>query len=268
MTSGSNSAFRPDLLDGKVALITGGATGLGLEIAHVFGAHGARVAICSRKEENLQSAVDELTAAGFDAMYSVCDVRQYDQVVGVVDAVLERYGQLDILVNNAAGNFPAAITSLSSNGFKAVVDIDLVGTFHVSKAAYEGWFAEHGGSIVNITAAIQYRGMAMQAHVTSAKAGIDALTRTCAIEWGADGVRVNVVAPGGMTDTEGMRRFEGIGYTGAQVPAGRIGSRREVADCVLFLASDAASYVTGAILVVDGGGWLANPRVRTAKDDG
>ena len=88
MTSGSNSAFRPDLLDGKVALITGGATGLGLEIAHVFGAHGARVAICSRKEENLQSAVDELTAAGFDAMYSVCDVRQYDQVVGVVDAVL------------------------------------------------------------------------------------------------------------------------------------------------------------------------------------
>jgi peroxisomal 2,4-dienoyl-CoA reductase len=264
----NGSPFRSDLLADKVALITGGATGLGLEIAHAMGEHGARVAICSRKEDNLKAAVDELTEAGIDAMYVTCDVRRYDEVTGAVAAVLERYGRLDIVVNNAAGNFPAPITGISSNGFKAVVDIDLIGTFHVSKAVYEAWMAEHGGSIVNITAAIQYRGMALQAHVTSAKAGIDALTRTCAIEWGADGVRVNVVAPGGMTDTEGMRRFEGIGYTGGSVPLGRIGSRREVADCVLFLASDAASYVTGAILVVDGGGWLANPRVRSAKDAG
>jgi len=263
----SESPFRRDLLDGKVALITGGATGLGLEIAHAVGEHGGRVAICSRKEDNLRAAVDELAAAGIEAMYSVCDVRQYDQVVAVIDAVLERYAQLDILVNNAAGNFPAPITGLSANGFKAVVDIDLLGTFNVSKATYEAWMAEHGGSIVNITAAIQYRGMALQAHVTSAKAGIDARTRTCAIEWGEDGVRVNVVAPGGMTDTEGMRRFEGIGYTGGTVPLGRIGSRREVADCVLFLGSDAASYVTGAILVVDGGGWLANPRSRTSAKE-
>src|SRR2546421_7455532 len=115
----SESPFRRDLLDGKVALITGGATGLGLEIAHAVGEHGGRVAICSRKEDNLRAAVDELAAAGIEAMYSVCDVRQYDQVVAVIDAVLERYGQLDILVNNAAGNFPAPITGLSANGFKA-----------------------------------------------------------------------------------------------------------------------------------------------------
>ena len=152
-----------------------------------------------------------------------------------------------------AGNFPVPITGLSANGFKAVVDIDLMGTFNVSKAAYEAWLADHGGSIVNVSAAIQYRGMALQAHVTSAKAGVDALTRTCAIEWGANGVRVNVMAPGGMADTEGVRRFEAIGMTGGNNPLRRVGTRREMAEAVLFLASDAASYITGATLVVDGG---------------
>jgi peroxisomal 2,4-dienoyl-CoA reductase len=255
------SAFRPDLLAGRVALVTGGATGLGLEIASVLGAHGARVAICSRKEENLRAAVEALAEQGVEAMYGVCDVRRWDEVTAVVGSVLERFGRLDVLVNNAAGNFPTPITGLSANGFKAVVDIDLVGTFNVSKAAHESWLGAHGGSIVNISAAIQYRGMALQAHVTSAKAGVDALSRTCAIEWGPDGVRVNVVSPGGMVGTEGMARFDAIGVRGGQNPLGRIGSRREVADCVLFLASDAASYVTGATLVVDGGGWLADRRV-------
>ena len=262
------SAFRPDLLEGRVALVTGGATGLGLEVARVLGAHGARVAICSRKEDNLRAAVDTLTDAGVTAMYGVCDVRRPDEVQAMVDAVLAAYGGLDIVVNNAAGNFPTPITGLSSNGFKAVVDIDLVGTFHVSKAAYESWMREHGGSIVNVSAAIQYRGMAMQAHVTAAKAGVDALTRTCAIEWGPDGVRANVVAPGGMSGTEGVARFEAAGVTGGNNPLGRIGTRREVADCVLFLASDAASYVTGATLVVDGGGWLAGAGVSAPSADG
>ncbi|MCU1484892.1 MAG: short-chain dehydrogenase [Actinomycetia bacterium] len=255
------SAFRPDLLAGRVALVTGGATGLGLEIASVLGAHGARVAICSRKEENLRAAVEQLEGEGVEATYGVCDVRKPDEVGAVVGSVLDRFGRLDIVVNNAAGNFPTPITGLSPNGFKAVVDIDLGGTFNVSKAAYEAWLGAHGGSIVNISAAIQYRGMAMQAHVSSAKAGVDALSRTCAIEWGPDGVRVNVVSPGGMAGTEGMARFDAIGVRGGQNPLGRIGSRREVADCVLFLASDAASYVTGATLVVDGGGWLADGRV-------
>jgi NAD(P)-dependent dehydrogenase (short-subunit alcohol dehydrogenase family) len=251
------SPFRPDLLAGRVALVTGGATGLGLEIAHVLGEHGARVAICSRKDENLRAAVGELHAAGIDAMHGVCDVRRYDEVEAVVTAVVDRFGALDIVVNNAAGNFPVPITGMSANAFKAVVDIDLTGTFNVSKAAHAAWLADHGGSIVNITAAIQYRGMALQAHVTAAKAGVDALTRTCAIEWGPQGVRVNVVAPGGMTGTEGMSRFEAIGMGGGNNPLGRVGTRREVAECVLFLASDAASYVTGATLVVDGGGWLS-----------
>jgi peroxisomal 2,4-dienoyl-CoA reductase len=268
MTTEHPSAFQPDLLAGRVALVTGGATGLGLEIAAVLGTHGARVAVCSRKEDNLRAAVDQLTAQGIDAIYGVCDVRQPDEVAAVVDAVLARFGRLDVVVNNAAGNFPTPITGLSPNGFKAVVDIDLLGTFHVSKAAHEAWLGEHGGSIVNISAAIQYRGMAMQAHVTAAKAGVDALSRTCAIEWGPDGVRVNVVAPGGMSGTEGMARFETAGVVGGQNPLGRVGTRREVADCVLFLASDAASYVTGATLVVDGGGWLADGRISGATAAG
>jgi peroxisomal 2,4-dienoyl-CoA reductase len=133
------SPFRADLLQGKVALVTGGATGLGLEIAQVLGGHGARIAICSRKEANLEAAVAALQQAGIEAMYGVCDVRRHDEVVRVVEEVLRAFGRLDIVVNNAAGNFPVPISDLSPNGFKAVVDIDLLGTFNVSKAAHELW---------------------------------------------------------------------------------------------------------------------------------
>ncbi len=251
------SPFRADLLAGKVALVTGGATGLGLEIAHVLGRHGARVAICSRKEANLQAAAAALREAGIEAVYGVCDVRRPEEVTSVVEDVLRTFGQLDIVVNNAAGNFPVPISELSANGFKAVVDIDLLGTFNVSKTCYDLWLRDHGGAVVNVSAAIQYRGMALQAHVVSAKAGIDALTRTCAIEWGPNGVRVNVVAPGAMSGTEGVKRIAGDDeHRTFQNPLRRAGSTTEVAETVLFLASDAASYVTGATLVVDGGGWL------------
>ena len=136
---------------------------------------------------------------GIEAVYGVCDVRRHDEVTAIVEELLATFGQLDVVVNNAAGNFPASISDLSPNGFKAVVDIDLLGTFNVSKAAYDLWLREHGGAVVNISAAIQYRGMALQAHVVSAKAGVDAFSRACAIEWGPDGVRVNVVAPGAMS---------------------------------------------------------------------
>lgn len=251
------SPFRDDLLQGKVALVTGGATGLGLEVARVLGRHGARVAICSRKEPNLKAAVAALRQERIETVYGVCDVRRHDEVVTVVEEVLQTFGRLDVVVNNAAGNFPVPISELSPNGFKAVVDIDLLGTFNVSKVAYDLWLRDHGGAVVNISAAIQYRGMALQAHVVSAKAGVDALTRTCAIEWGPDGVRVNTVAPGAMSGTEGVKRIAGDDrQRTARNPLRRPGSTTEVAEAVLFLASDAASYVTGATLVVDGGGWL------------
>jgi peroxisomal 2,4-dienoyl-CoA reductase len=257
MVTTRRSPFRADLLEGKVALVTGGATGLGLEIARVLGSHGARVAICSRKEANLRESVAALQQEGIEAAYGVCDVRRHDEVTAVIEEVLRNFDQIDIVVNNAAGNFPVPIKALSPNGFKAVVDIDLLGTFNVSKAAYELWLCDHGGAVVNISAAIQYRGMALQAHVVSAKAGIDALSRACAIEWGPDNVRVNVVAPGVMSGTEGVKRIARDDQRRTrQNPLKRPGSTTEVAEAVLFLASDAASYVTGATLVVDGGGWL------------
>src|ERR1700752_1292537 len=137
------SPFRSDLLQGQVALVTGGATGLGLEIGRVLGSHGARVAICSRKEANLRAAVEALREAGIEATYGICDVRRPDEVTSVIEDVLRTFGRLDVVVNNAAGNFPVPISDLSSNGFKAVVDIDVVGTFNVSKAAYELWLREH-----------------------------------------------------------------------------------------------------------------------------
>jgi peroxisomal 2,4-dienoyl-CoA reductase len=252
------SPFRSDLVAGQVAIVTGGATGLGADVSRVLCEHGAVVVICSRKEENLAATSEALRADGHDCRYVVCDVRQPDQVEAVVARTLEWHGRLDIVVNNAAGNFPVMIDDLSYNGFKTVVDIDLLGTYNVSKAAYEAWLRDHGGAIVNVTAAIQYTGMAMQAHVSSAKAGIDALTRTCAIEWGPRGIRTNVMAPGGMAGTEGMRRFEGVrSESRATNPLGRIAHVREMSHAVLYLASDASSYVNGELLVVDGGGWLS-----------
>ncbi len=161
-----------------------------------------------------------------------------------------------MLVNNAAGNFPAPITGLSPNGFKAVVDIDLRGTYHVTKAAFEAALRHTGGQIVNITAPFEGMGVALQAHAAAAKAGVDSLTRTCAVEFGPYGVRVNGVAPGAAGDTEGMARLAGAlsgGEERAPCPLGTVGTTQDMADAVLFLVSDAARYVTGQILCVDGG---------------
>jgi peroxisomal 2,4-dienoyl-CoA reductase len=173
------SAFRDDILTGRVALVTGGATGLGKEIARILGQHGAGLCIASRKQENLEAACHELQIENLDGMWATCDVREPEQVERVISEVLKRHGRLDIVVNNAAGNFPAPISGISYNGFKAIVDIDLRGTYNVTKAAFEAYLEEHGGSIVNISAPFQNLGVSLQAHVAAAKAGVDALTRTC-----------------------------------------------------------------------------------------
>jgi peroxisomal 2,4-dienoyl-CoA reductase len=254
--------FSEDMLAGKVALVTGGATGIGKRIAESLGAHGARVFICSRKEENLKTASEELIAAGLSCHYAVADIRAPDQVEAVIDCVVEWGGGLDILINNAAGNFPAPISGISYNGFKTIVDIDLLGTYNVTKAAFEKVMKARGGSIVNITAPFQHGGAAWQAHVGAAKAGVDSLTRTCAVEFGAHGIRVNAVGPGATGDTEGLARFTEATGTGdstdsgamaASNPLGFVGSKSDIANAVLFLVSDAARYVTGQLLMVDGG---------------
>ncbi len=263
------SSFRSGLLAEKVALVTGGATGIGKEIARTLGQHGARICIASRKRENLEAACDELRGEGLDCMWSVCDVREPDQVERALAALLERFGRLDIVVNNAAGNFPAPISRISYNGFKAIVDIDLRGTYNVTKAAFDAWLRDHGGQIVNITAPFQGLGVSLQAHVAAAKTGVDSLTRTCAVEFGPYGIRVNAVAPGATADTEGMTRFQGAAPgsgDGATCPLGSVGSKRDIANAVLFLVSDAASYVTGQILAVDGGAGIDMLKLRLPRE--
>jgi peroxisomal 2,4-dienoyl-CoA reductase len=251
------SAFVPDIMANKVVFVTGGGTGIGKEIARVFGRHGAKVAIASRKRENLDAAADEFAVEGIECHVDTCDVRDHAAVARVVDGIVERFGRLDVLVNNAAGNFPAPMTSISANGFKAVVDIDLLGTYNVSKAVFDAWMGEHGGNIVNISAPFELRGVAMQAHVAAAKAGVDSLTRTCAVEWGPHGIRVNAVAPGSIGGTEGVRRFAAAARGGDDSPTNPLGLQghgSDIAYCVLFLCTDSARLISGQVISVDGAG--------------
>jgi 2,4-dienoyl-CoA reductase [(3E)-enoyl-CoA-producing], peroxisomal len=246
------SVFVKGQLEGKVALVTGGATGIGLEIARTLGVFGAKVVICSRKQEVLAAAVANLKEDGIDCIYVVTDVRNPEAVENAVNQTLASYNSLDILINNAAGNFPAKIEGISYNGFKTIIDIDLNGTFNMSKAVFEAYMKDNGGAIVNITAAFELRGVSYQAHVASAKVGINSLTRTCAVEWGGLGIRTNAVAPGGIHDTEGMARFSGSVPSGTKpIPKGQ---KQDIANAVLFLVSEAASFINGVCLNVDGGG--------------
>ena len=248
------TSFARNLLQGKVALITGGATGIGKHIAITLGQHGADVFIASRKRERLATAQSELSELGLNCHYCCCDVRNSEDVEAMIAAVLAEYGQLDIVINNAAGNFPAPISELSYNGFKTIVDIDLLGSYNVTKAAFEACLKSAGGNIVNITAPFQHGGASFQAHVAAAKAGVDSLTRTSAVELGRYGIRVNAVAPGAVGNTIGMERFaQASPDYGVNCPLGRVGEASDIANAVLFLVSDAAAYLTGQILCVDGG---------------
>lgn len=257
------SSFRDDVLQGQVALVTGGGSGIGAAIASHLAAHGARVAICGRTQAKLDAKVAEIAAAGGEAIAIVGDVRRPEQVEAVVQAVEAAWGRLDILVNNAAGNFLCAAAGLSPNGFGTVIDIDLKGTFHVSKAALP-LLSRAGGSVINISATLHYAGTPLQVHAASAKAGIDAMTRTLAMEWGPARIRVNAIAPGPIDDTEGMARLlpaELRARAERAIPLRRFGRASEIADAAVFLASPASAFVTGAVLVVDGGQWLVGSSV-------
>jgi NAD(P)-dependent dehydrogenase (short-subunit alcohol dehydrogenase family) len=248
--------FRDRLLAGKVAVITGGGSGINLRIAQRFAEHGAKVALIGRTQEKLDAAALGITEGGGEAAGFAADVRNYDALADAIASARERFGQLDIVVCGAAGNFPAPALGMSANGFKSVVDIDLLGTFNTCRAAYEH-LVRPGASIVNISAVQAFIPMAMQAHVCAAKAGVDMLTKTLALEWGPDGVRVNSIAPGAVDDTEGMRRLAPTdqirsAITG-RIPLRRFGSKDEIADLALFLCSDAAKFITGAVMVCDGG---------------
>ncbi len=252
--------FQPDLLRGKTALITGGGTGIGRGIALALAGHGCNVAVLGRRAEPLDAAAEEIRARGVLAAAIPADVRDPAAVEEAVGRAAALAGRLDILVNNAAGNFLCLAEDLSPNGFGAVVDIDLKGSFHASKAALPH-LRKQGGAVLNISATLHYLGTAAQLHVSAAKAGVDALTRVLAVEWGRYGIRVNGLAPGPIADTEGVRRLlVGAAQDRAaeRTPLRRLGALRDVCDAALFLCSDAAAFVTGVTLVVDGGLWLAS----------
>src|SRR5713101_757650 len=255
--------FDAELLKGRVALVTGGGTGICRGIALAFAKHGCDVAITSRKLEHLEPTRDELRALGVRAVARAADVRDPAAVNEMVAAVAAELGRIDILINGAAGNFICLAENLSPNGFGTVVDIDLKGTFNVSRAALPHLKAQ-GGSVLNISATLPYLGTMGQAHASAAKAGIDALTRTLAVEWGPHRIRVNGIAPGPIEGTEGVRRLtnEKSRESAQRLnPLGRMGTVDDIANAALYLCSDAASFVNGVTLVVDGGLWLRSARI-------
>ena len=254
------SIFRDHLLDGKVAFVTGGGSGIGQRMAERFAEHGAKVMLLGRKQEKLDAAASAIHATGGTAATCAVDVRDYPAVEAALKKTREQFGEIDILVCGAAGNFPAPVIGMSANGFKSVIDIDLLGTFNTCRAAYEH-LKKPGASIISISANHAHTPIAYQSHVCAAKAGVDLLTRTLAIEWGAAGIRANCITPGPTDDTEGMRRLapteEARKRVLRSVPLQRYGTKDELADLALFLCTDAAAYITGAIYVCDGGSSLA-----------
>jgi peroxisomal 2,4-dienoyl-CoA reductase len=258
----SETIFADGVLKGHVALVTGGGTGITGGIARAFAEAGANVALVSRKMVHLQPAADAINANGGKAIPVVADVRQPEAVESAVAQTIEAFGKIDIVVNGAAGNFLCKAEELSPNGFGTVVDIDLKGTFNVCRAAF-AQLKEHRGQILNISATLHYLGTPMQLHVSAAKAGVDALTRNLAVEWGRYGIRVNAIAPGPIEDTEGMQRLVPEAMKAQLkklVPIGRFGRIADIEKAAVFICSDAASFINGVVLVVDGGHWLSTNR--------
>ncbi len=241
---------------GKRVFVFGGTSGINLGIARCFAGAGADVAVASRSQDKVDAAVAELSDLGSKSHGYSLDVRNLDAVKDALAQHAKDAGDIDILVSGAAGNFPAFANDMSANGFKAVVDIDLLGSFHVLQSAFEH-LTKPGASVINISAPQAFVAMPMQSHVCAAKAGVDMLTRTLALEWGPAGVRVNSIAPGPIADTEGMRRLAPSKKLAEQivrsVPLQRFGSADEIGRAAMFLSSDAAQYVSGVVLPVDGG---------------
>ena len=252
--------FRNDLLAGRIALITGGGTGLGYAMADCFASLGADVVLASRDPDHVEPAAERLAARGGRALALQVDVRDAQSVESMFAAAVHAMGGLDILVNNAAGNFLVRAEELSPNGWAAVRSIVLDGTFHCSRAAHEHLVARGGGAILNVVATYAETAGPYVVHSAAAKAGVVSLTRTMALEWARDRIRVNAISPGPVqTEGAGSRLWDSPEATEALmqgVPMARFGTTDEVATMAAFLVSEASSYCTGGVYPVDGGATL------------
>jgi NAD(P)-dependent dehydrogenase (short-subunit alcohol dehydrogenase family) len=252
--------MQPFDFKGRTVFVAGGTSGINLGIAEAFAEAGARLAVLSRSQDKVDAATSRLRTFGGEALGFSADVRNADATVAALKATQEALGDIDILVSGAAGNFPAPALGMSANGFKSVIDIDLLGTFNVLRGAH-AFLRKPGAVIVNISAPQALHPFPLQVHVCAAKAGVDMLTRVLAIEWGGDGIRINSVIPGPTEETEGMARLattpERMQAVAKGVPLGRLGKKRDVANLAMFLASPWADYITGAVIPVDGG-WSTN----------
>jgi NAD(P)-dependent dehydrogenase (short-subunit alcohol dehydrogenase family) len=245
---------------GRHVFVAGGSSGINFGIAQGFARAGARISLISRSQDKVDTAVEQLKALGTDAFGLSADVRQPE---AEKEAAAARFGPIDVLVSGAAGNFLASVLDMSPNAFKTVVDIDLMGSFHVARMAH-AHLRQPGACVIQISASQAFTPTPFQAHVCAAKAGVDMLTQVLAMEWGPQGIRVNSIVPGPIADTEGLKRLaptdETLNAMAQRVPLKRLGRTEDIARMALLLASDWGSYITGAIIPVDGGLGLTGPR--------
>jgi NAD(P)-dependent dehydrogenase (short-subunit alcohol dehydrogenase family) len=262
----SMDIFREDALAGKSILVTGGGSGLGLEISKALAAKGSKVHICGRRPQLLEEAAAKISESGVvPACHHVCDVRDADQVEGAMDAIWAE-GPLTGLVNNAAANFIAPTKDLSPRGFRAVTSTVMDGSFHTTLAAGKRWIAGgHKGSVVSNLVTWVWTGSAFVVPSAMAKTALHAMTMSLAVEWGRYGIRLNATAPGPFPTESAWEKLSpipGVSSSATRadtVPLGRYGQMRELQNLIIFLLSDACEYLTGQTIAIDGGQHLAGP---------
>ncbi|QQR79738.1 MAG: SDR family oxidoreductase [Deltaproteobacteria bacterium] len=253
--------FQQDSLKGKTILITGGGTGLGKSMALRFAELGANIVITSRKKDVLEAAAHEIEKKGAKVFVQTSDIRKYDEIDSVVDQAWQHFGSIDVLVNNAAGNFITPTELLSPNAFNSIVGIVLNGSFHATQAVGRRWINnQRGGRVLSMVTTYAWTGSAYVVPSACAKAGVLAMTRSLAVEWAKYKIRLNAIAPGPFPTEQAWENLVPDGFEEKwkkRIPLGRSGRHEELANLASYLVSDFADYINGEVVTIDGGEWVS-----------